>query len=65
MKKLLILSALLAALCAHAFAQSGQATYIHYGATLPSGAPQWSIASKIDGTGIYQCTNSPTCTSAG
>jgi hypothetical protein len=65
MKKLLMFSALFAALCLQGFAQSGVSTVIRYGTALPAGAPQWSIFSKIDGTGIFQCTNSPTCSSAG
>ena len=48
-----------------AAAQNGQASLIHYGAALPSGAPQWWFFALTDGTGLYQCTHAPTCTSSG
>jgi hypothetical protein len=69
MKKVLILWALAAglflALGAQAFAQSGVSTVIRYGPTLPVGAPQWSIFSLTNNTGIFQCTNAPICSSSG
>lgn len=48
-----------------AFSQGGSTTTIRTGASLPSGAAQWSVFILTSGaTGLYQCNNSPTCTSA-
>lgn len=43
----------------------GVSTRIEFGPTLPSDAPEWSVYTLSDGSGLYQCQNSPTCTSSG
>jgi len=66
MKKLFILAALWTALWVTFGAQAfAQGTFIQFGPALPSGAPEWSIFSLTNGSGLYQCQNSPTCTTAG
>lgn len=44
---------------------SGVATHINYGSALPANAPQWSYFTLTDGSGLYQCQHSPSCTSSG
>ena len=64
MKRLLTGLLLTALFTSLALAQGGQATSIHSGSSLPSGAAQWSIFMLTSGnTGLYWCNNSPTCTS--
>lgn len=65
MKRLLRYLMLVLLLSSFALGQGGQSTPVRNGASLPSGASQWSVFNLTSGlVGLYVCTNSPTCTSA-
>jgi hypothetical protein len=65
-KEWLSLAILMLACAGIALAQdSGLTTTIRFGSALPSGAKEWTFFTLTDGTGLYQCQNSPTCTNAG
>jgi hypothetical protein len=62
--KLMRLFLALCMLCALAFGQGGEATYIRNGTTLPNPSKQWSVFVLTSGTqGLYVCTANP-CTTA-
>jgi hypothetical protein len=46
------------------FADGGLASYLRFGSSLPSGAPQYSVFVLTTGPGIYICNANP-CTSSG